>query len=195
MLVLFSFALLVASSFATVTEKCNGLPECQTPDDVKQENLHLLQKRMVITRARPVIPEQEVQEEAGGEAEGEDSNKDPAEVALAASQSSEGAKKHLAMDGCAIEGKWAPPSDKTGSNDMPPKLLGAQGKAALRCCSQNGRTCVSPRPCQKFLTWQQANAKCKQQGRRLCTKKELALAQKEYQDVLSALDGWVSVAL
>eukprot|EP00747_Dinoflagellata_sp_TGD_P183614 gnl/TRDRNA2_/TRDRNA2_38581_c0_seq1.p1 gnl/TRDRNA2_/TRDRNA2_38581_c0~~gnl/TRDRNA2_/TRDRNA2_38581_c0_seq1.p1 ORF type:complete len:370 (+),score=68.15 gnl/TRDRNA2_/TRDRNA2_38581_c0_seq1:107-1216(+) len=176
MCVLLSLAFLSASLLATAAELCDGLPECKAPNDVPQNSLHLLQTRMALTRSRAEIPGEEGQEVVGAAEEAEDRSEDPADLwadLALASAMSKSVKKHMAVDGCGIEGKWAPPSDKTGSKDFGPTLLGPSGKAAVRCCSDSGKKCISPTPCKKSVTWKQAAAICKKHKRRLCTRKEL----------------------
>ena len=47
-------------------------------------------------------------------------------------------------------------------------------KGAVRCCSKNGKTCVTPKPCMKKATYAMAQARCAKMGRRVCTADELA---------------------
>ena len=48
------------------------------------------------------------------------------------------------------------------------------GRGAVRCCSKNGQTCVTPKPCMR-TTLAMAQAKCSAIGRRICTAEELAM--------------------
>ena len=44
---------------------------------------------------------------------------------------------------------------------------------SVRCCSKNGDTCVTPKPCLK-TTLVKAQERCARMGKRLCTEDELA---------------------
>ena len=46
-------------------------------------------------------------------------------------------------------------------------------KGAVRCCSKNGKTCVTPKRCMT-TTLARAQARCAKMGRRICTAEELA---------------------
>ena len=45
-------------------------------------------------------------------------------------------------------------------------------KGAVRCCSNDGRTCVTPKSC-LVATFAEAEAKCLSEGMRICTAEEL----------------------
>ena len=46
-------------------------------------------------------------------------------------------------------------------------------KGAVRCCSKNGQTCITPKPCLE-TTFEMAQASCSAIERRICTAEELA---------------------
>ena len=45
-------------------------------------------------------------------------------------------------------------------------------KGAVRCCSKNGQTCITPKPCME-TTFEIAQTKCSARGMRICTADEL----------------------
>ena len=45
-------------------------------------------------------------------------------------------------------------------------------KGAVRCCSKDGRTCVTPKSC-LVATFAEAETKCVEEGMRICTADEL----------------------
>ena len=47
-------------------------------------------------------------------------------------------------------------------------------RGAVRCCSKNGKTCVTPKLCM-MMPWSMAQAMCSAIGRRICTAEELAM--------------------
>ena len=67
-------------------------------------------------------------------------------------------------DGCPKNGRR-----RLKAIDMPSKAA----KGAVRCCSKNGQTCVTPKPCMT-TTLAMAQARCAKMGRRICTAEELA---------------------
>ena len=72
------------------------------------------------------------------------------------------ASKGLA-DGCSIN----------GASPIPPDVIAPSHIAAVRCCSYDGKDCISPEPCLE-TTYDEARKKCATIGRRLCTATELA---------------------
>merc|ERR1719367_1901056 len=75
-------------------------------------------------------------------------------------------KRKLGLaDGCPKGGR-SPRSKEMSSKS---KML---AKGAVRCCSKNGKTCVTPKPCMK-TTLARAQARCAKMGRRICTAEEL----------------------
>ena len=76
-------------------------------------------------------------------------------------------KRKLGLaDGCPKSGK-SPRSKEMSSKS---KML---AKGAVRCCSKNGKTCITPKLCMT-TTLARAQARCAKMGRRICTAEELA---------------------
>ena len=71
------------------------------------------------------------------------------------------ASKGLA-DGCSIN----------GASPIPPDVIAPSHIAAVRCCSYDGKDCISPEPCLE-TTYDEARKKCATIGRRLCTAAEM----------------------
>ena len=71
------------------------------------------------------------------------------------------ASKGLA-DGCSIN----------GASPVPPDVIAPSQIAAVRCCSYDGKDCISPEPCLE-TTYDEARKKCATIGRRLCTAAEM----------------------
>ena len=76
-------------------------------------------------------------------------------------------KRKLGLaDGCPKGGR-SPRSKEISSKS---KMF---AKGAVRCCSKNGKTCITPKRCMT-TTLARAQARCAKMGRRICTAEELA---------------------
>ena len=65
-------------------------------------------------------------------------------------------------DGCPKRGKNPSPKNHTSKYD----------KGAVRCCSKDGKTCITPKPC-ATTTWKKAHEICSLFGRRICKADDL----------------------